>query len=254
MPLPRDPYREPRLPFGRLQIEDVFIPSVLVATMLGELRFCLGATMAVWRGLLEEIGGLRSVGGVLADDHALGELVTKHKFEVELSRYVVGTTVPETSLPALWSHELRWADPNFALAPAGYAFSFLIYALPLAVLYLAVSGNLVWGLPLLGIIVVLRVGLHYLAGAALGGGRRGDVWLIPARDSRASPFGPQASSADEFAGGRERTPLAQATAAYGRAVASALEPRVCTFTPLSVRIVPSTRCSSTTALLRSLCA
>ncbi len=167
---------------GALQIEDVFIPSVLVATMLGELRFCLGATMAVRRRLLEEIGGLRAVGGVLADDHALGELVTKHQFEVELSRYVVGTTIPEASLPALWSHELRWARTNFALAPAGYAFSFLIYALPLAVLYLAVSGNLAWGLPLLGIVVVLRVGLHYLAGAALGAGRRGDLWLIPMRD------------------------------------------------------------------------
>ncbi len=116
---------------GALQIEDVFIPSVLVATMLGELRFCLGATMAIRRGLLEEIGGLRAVGGVLADDHALGERVTERKFEIELSRYVVRTTVPETSLPSLWSHELRWARTNFALAPAGYAFSFLIYALPL---------------------------------------------------------------------------------------------------------------------------
>ncbi|HEY6450532.1 MAG TPA: glycosyltransferase, partial [Candidatus Cybelea sp.] len=71
---------------GALQIEDVFIPSVLVAAMLGELRFCLGATMAVRRSLLEKIGGLRAVGGVLADDHALGGLVAKHKFEVELSR------------------------------------------------------------------------------------------------------------------------------------------------------------------------
>ncbi len=194
---------------GALQIEDVFIPSVLVATMLGELRFCLGATMAIRRGLLEEIGGLRAVGGVLADDHALGERVTERKFEIELSRYVVRTTVPETSLPALWSHELRWARTNFALAPAGYAFSFLIYALPLAVLYLALSGNLVWGLPLLGVIIVLRVGLHYLAGAALGGGRRGDVWLIPdARLLEPRRFGPQASSADEFAGERERTRLA----------------------------------------------
>jgi ceramide glucosyltransferase len=165
-----------------MQIEEGFIPSVLVALALGKLRFCLGATMAVRRSVLEQIGGLPTLGATIADDHKLGQLVSARDREIELSRYVVQTAVPETTLGALWWHELRWARTNFALAPAGYAFSFLMYALPFALLYLAVSGNLALGLPLLAIVVGLRLLLHYLAREALSVGRAADVLLIPLRD------------------------------------------------------------------------
>jgi ceramide glucosyltransferase len=167
---------------GALQIEDGFIPSVLVALAIGKLRFCLGATMAVRRSVLEAIGGLAALGEHLADDHALGELVTQKGHEVELSRYVVRTTVPETALRELWSHELRWARTNLALAPVGYAFSFLMYALPLALIYLAVSRNFGWGLALLAIVLALRVALRYAARAALSVGHPSELWLIPLRD------------------------------------------------------------------------
>jgi ceramide glucosyltransferase len=167
---------------GALQIDDVFIPSVLVALALGPLRFCLGATMAVRAKVLEEIGGLAALGAGIADDYILGQLVTRRGYRIDLSRYVVQTTVPETTLPALWSHELRWARTNFALAPAGYAFSFLMYALPLAVVYLAVSHNLACALPVLVVALGLRVALHYLARNALGVTRGGELWLLPLRD------------------------------------------------------------------------
>jgi ceramide glucosyltransferase len=167
---------------GALQIEEGFIPSVLVALALGKLRFCLGATMAVRRSVLEQIGGLPALGETIADDHKLGQLVSARGREIELSRYIVQTSVPETTLGALWSHELRWARTNFALAPAGYAFSFLMYALPFAILYVAVSGNLALGLPLLAIVLGLRVLLHYLAREALNVRRATDVLLIPLRD------------------------------------------------------------------------
>jgi ceramide glucosyltransferase len=167
---------------GALGIQDDFIPSVLVALTLGALRFCLGSTMIVRRRVLEEVGGLAVVGDRLADDHALGELVTGQGHRIELARYVVRTTVPETTLPELWSHEIRWARTNFVLAPAGYACSFLMYALPFALLYLAVSRNLVWGPALLTIVAALRVAVHYLARSALRVAGPDDVWLIPLRD------------------------------------------------------------------------
>jgi ceramide glucosyltransferase len=168
---------------GAMQIEDVFIPSVLVALALGPLRFCLGATMAVRRRVLEAIGGLAALGETIADDHKLGELVTRSGKLVGLSRYVVQTTVPETRFGALWSHELRWARTNLALAPAGYAFSFLMYALPLSVIYLAVSRNVTLGVPLLLVTVTLRLALHYLARRALGVRWVSDALLIPIRDA-----------------------------------------------------------------------
>jgi ceramide glucosyltransferase len=167
---------------GALYIEDGFMPSVLVALALGKLRFCLGASMAVRRRVLEAIGGLAALGSHLADDHGLGGLVSRKGYEIYLSRYVVRTMIPETTLGALWSHELRWARTNFALAPAGYAFSFLMYALPFALLYLAVSRDWVLGLSLLGLIAALRLAVHYLARKALAVERSDDLLLVPLRD------------------------------------------------------------------------
>jgi ceramide glucosyltransferase len=166
---------------GALGIEDGFAPSVLVATAIGELRFALGATMAARARVLAEFGGLAALGETLADDHRLGQLVASRGYRIELLRYPVSTVVPETRLAALWSHELRWARTHFSLARAGYAMSFLMYALPLALFYLAVSRNLAWGLPLLALVLTLRVALHYLARKALRT-TRDDVWLIPLRD------------------------------------------------------------------------
>jgi ceramide glucosyltransferase len=167
---------------GALGIDDAFAPSVLVALALGEMRFCLGATMAVRGTLLDAIGGLSALGNTFADDHMLGQLVARQGYRVELSRYVVTTTVSETTIGALWSHELRWARTEYELSRTGYVFSFLIYALPLALIYLAVSHNLLWGLPLLAIVAGLRLAVHFLARQALGVTARDGVWLIPLRD------------------------------------------------------------------------
>ncbi|HYL26958.1 MAG TPA: glycosyltransferase, partial [Candidatus Nitrosotalea sp.] len=67
---------------GAMQIEEIFIPSVLVALALGKLRFCMGATMGVRRRLLDEFGGLAAIGNVLGDDHRLGELVAERGRDV----------------------------------------------------------------------------------------------------------------------------------------------------------------------------
>jgi ceramide glucosyltransferase len=167
---------------GALYIEDGFAPSVLVALALGKLRFCLGASMAVRRSVLATIGGLAALGQHLADDHRLGELVAESGREVVLSRYVVSTAITEKRLRDLWLHELRWARTNLALAPAGYLFSFVTYALPFALIYLAASRNLAWGIPLLAGVVGLRLAVHYLARWALCVRRTGDLALIAPRD------------------------------------------------------------------------
>lgn len=167
---------------GAAYVEDQFAPSVLVASTLGTLRFCLGATMAVRRHVLDEIGGLAALGPYLADDHKLGELVSARGYRVGLSRYIVATAIPETTLPALWSHELRWARTSFTLAPIGYLFSFLMFPLPLALLYLAVLRSLVIGAVLVACALGLRAVLHYTARAALGVTRDTPVWLGPLRD------------------------------------------------------------------------
>jgi ceramide glucosyltransferase len=166
---------------GAAHIEDEFAPSVLVALALGPLRFCLGATMAVRTAVLEAIGGLPALGPYLADDHALGELISRHG-SIALSPYVIETQVAESNFFDLWSHELRWARTNRAQAPAGYFFSFVTYPLPFALLYLAVARSPL-AIGLLALVVVLRIALHAAVRSALRITRSGDWWLIPARDA-----------------------------------------------------------------------
>jgi ceramide glucosyltransferase len=169
---------------GASYVEEQFAPSVLVAATIGRVRFCLGAAMAVRRDALESIGSVDALGPYLADDHKLGELVAARGYDVELSPYVVATTIGETKLSDLWSHELRWARTNLVLAPIGYAFSFLMFGVPLAALYLVVSRNLAIGLPLLAAAIGLRIALHYAARAALDVRERAPtLWLVPIRDA-----------------------------------------------------------------------
>jgi ceramide glucosyltransferase len=167
---------------GAAHVEDEFAPSVLTALALGPLRFCLGATMAVRRNVLERIGGLETLGPYLADDHALGELVSKQGLNVTLCPYPVKTAIPESRFDDLWSHELRWARTRRAQAPVGYAFSFVMYAVPFALLALVVTGGSDVALALLIYAVTLRGALHIGARRALRVTHASRWWLIPLRD------------------------------------------------------------------------
>jgi ceramide glucosyltransferase len=166
---------------GAMRSEEEFCPSVLVAVALGKMQFCLGATMAVRRSVLETIGGLEAIGTDLADDYNLGKLVASAGWDVALSRYTVRTTIAETTLRALWHREVRWARTNFRLATAGHIFSFLMYALPFAFVYAVLARDaLAYGLLLL--VAALRLSLHEAARKTLGNSRRDEPWLIPLRD------------------------------------------------------------------------
>jgi ceramide glucosyltransferase len=168
---------------GALHINDHFAPSVLVATALGPMRFCFGATMAVRRAVLAAIGGLDALASRLGDDYVLGALVTDGGYEVALPAYVVRNVVFESSLPELWQHELRWARTIRAQRPLGYAFLFLTNPLPSAVLFLAGSGSVALGLGLIGVSMALRIALHYAMARALRIRQERSVWLVPLRDA-----------------------------------------------------------------------
>ncbi len=167
---------------GAMFIEEQFAPSVLVADSLNPMDFCLGATMAVTRRALAEIGGFEAVAEYLADDHMLGKLVRRQGLRVELSDYVVETQVQETGLASLWAHEVRWSRTMRAARPLGYSFSFITYALPLAIAC-AVTAGASWAtLWLVFAAGTMRFALHAWARRALGARSQDAPWLIPLRD------------------------------------------------------------------------
>jgi len=169
-----------------LQINEWFLPSVLVSGLLQGDRYCFGATMAVRRDILARAGGLESLVNVLADDHMLGQVAIAQGYKVELSSYVVDNVVKERSFRALFAHELRWARTIRVLNPAGHSFSFLINTISVALISIAVS-DLTFDIAsieyaLIALAVILRLVLHDVVSRALEVPRPAPYWMIPLRD------------------------------------------------------------------------
>ncbi|MCX7380885.1 MAG: bacteriohopanetetrol glucosamine biosynthesis glycosyltransferase HpnI [Alphaproteobacteria bacterium] len=170
---------------GTAWINHAFLPGALLARALGR-QDCLGATMALRRETLVAIGGLESLADDLADDQMLGRRVRALGLSVGLAGAVVATTVPETTLGALWRHELRWGRTIRSLEPVGFALSALQYPLAWALLAIALSGA-AWSVVLFLAAWLLRAAIARLVEAELRGidetlATRTPVWLFPLRD------------------------------------------------------------------------
>lgn len=124
---------------GAQFIDDWFAPSVRIAHAGGSRRFAFGATIALRRDTLTQIGGFESLAGRLADDYWLGELTRRLGLTTVLSDVVVSTDVTETTLAALWTHELRWLRTIRSLNPAGFGFTFVTYTWPMLLLGAALA-------------------------------------------------------------------------------------------------------------------
>ncbi|MGA2717463.1 MAG: glycosyltransferase, partial [Candidatus Acidiferrales bacterium] len=66
-----------------------FAPGVLVARLIGDLDFMLGAVMATTKKQLAEIGGFEGMVDHLSDDYELGNRIAANGYRVELSRHPV---------------------------------------------------------------------------------------------------------------------------------------------------------------------
>jgi ceramide glucosyltransferase len=167
-----------------MQVNDQFLPSVLVALLIQPLAFCFGSTMAVRRSVLSEIGGIEELRTHLADDYILGALVHARGYRVGLCRYVVRNVMHETGLGSLWHRELRWARVIRSQRPLGYAFSFITFPLPFALLVLLLPGSTVAGLMLSTIALALRIAVNRCRPALVERppSESSSLWLIPARD------------------------------------------------------------------------
>src|ERR1700732_2257339 len=67
-----------------------FLPNVIAAVSLNAAHPCLGATIALHREVLAQIGGFRRFANELADDYAIGSAVRALGRKVVVSRFTVG--------------------------------------------------------------------------------------------------------------------------------------------------------------------
>ena len=166
---------------GAAYINHTFLPGALLARALGR-QDCLGATMALRRGTLERIGGLHALADHLADDAVLGRLVRAQGLGVALARTVPATTIPETNVPALFEHELRWARTVKSVEPTGFMLSAMQHPLFFAALNVGVSGGADWAWALFAAAWAGRAGFAHLTDRALGVPSGFTAWFLPFRD------------------------------------------------------------------------
>jgi ceramide glucosyltransferase len=98
-----------------------FVPSVLVTHLVsGGIDFALGAANAVRREVLAAIGGIATLGEVLADDHVLGKRVSQAGYRVTIASVCVPIWL-DSSLRDTLARLLRWCRTYRACRPVGYA-------------------------------------------------------------------------------------------------------------------------------------
>ena len=166
---------------GATQINHSFLPGALLARFLGR-QDCLGATMALRRQTLKDVGGLHALVHHLADDAVLGRLVAARGLRVTLARTLPGTTVAELRVAELYAHELRWGRTIQSLAPVGFALSSLQYPLFWAALAVGMSGLEPWTVAVFGLTWLGRAAAVVGVDAVLGLATAAPIWLLPIRD------------------------------------------------------------------------
>lgn len=166
---------------GAAQINHAFLPGALLARAMGR-QDCLGATMALTRDMLEQVGGLHALVDHLADDAVLGRLVCARGLSVSLADTIPATTVPETQLPALFQHELRWARTVKSLVPAEFAMSSVQYPIIWAALTVGVSGGDMRAWALFAFAWTWRAAMAWAVDRSLGVASGLTIWCLPLRD------------------------------------------------------------------------
>ena len=167
-----------------LTINAELTPNMAFALVTGAAKFCLGASTALRRSTLEEIGGLSSLADYLVEDYEMGRRIwTKGKRMVILP-YLVDTVVDLKTASAWWNHLVYWDQNNRAARPGALFSTIMIRPVPFAVLFaLSTLGSWI-GLSVMAATVavrlvtagiVMRWGLHDREGAR-------DLWLLPLRD------------------------------------------------------------------------
>ncbi|MFL6353097.1 MAG: bacteriohopanetetrol glucosamine biosynthesis glycosyltransferase HpnI [Bryobacteraceae bacterium] len=162
-----------------LGIATDFMPSALVAPLVGVREFGLGSTLAFRAADLERVGGFATVAEYLADDYQLAKRVSGIGKRVLLSQYVVETSVNESTWRGVWEHQLRWARTIRVSKGNSYA------GLPIAhagvwVLIAAACGA--WGSA--GILVTARIASALITGCFVLRSSVATVfcWLAPVWD------------------------------------------------------------------------
>jgi ceramide glucosyltransferase len=149
-------------------VESLFVNTdfanlVMLARKIEKSSYAFGATIAMRREVLDEIGGFLPIADLLADDYEIGYQVAKRGYRLELSNEVVDTVLAVGTWQRLLDHQLRWARTYRVNRPGGYFGSILTHGTFWAVVNVAYHGFSPLSCAVSGVVV----GLRYLVAARM---------------------------------------------------------------------------------------
>jgi ceramide glucosyltransferase len=162
-----------------MSINTYFLSNVVVARSMGLAQPCFGATIALRRETLEEIGGFEAFADCLADDYEIGAAVRKAGYEVAIPPFSVGHVCFERTAGELLRHQIRQSRTIRTIDPVGYAGAIITHPFALALIGSVLGSPL--GLLVAALAVVCRT-LQTIAIERTFALERQPYWLIPFRD------------------------------------------------------------------------
>ena len=158
-----------------------FLLDATFASVSGQIGdACMGSTIALRRETLAAIGGFARFADVLADDHAIGQAVRAQGLAIAIPPLLLTHACDETTLGAVWRHELRWAVTVRQLTPPlAYAGAVVTHPFPLALLGAVAHPGAGLG------VALVAIGIRVLAAMAAdraAGEVTAPKWWLPARD------------------------------------------------------------------------
>ena len=133
-----------------------FAAGVLIAWLFSEVNFMLGATMAVRKTVLAEIGGFESMVDYFSDDYELGNRIATNGHRVALIPHPVAIVYPRQALRDAFHHQLRWNLSIRFSRPAGHLGLIFTQSLPLAILAAICAPSIGWAVGVLAAYIILR--------------------------------------------------------------------------------------------------
>lgn len=118
-----------------LSLNADFMPSVIFAHVTGASNFCLGASAALHRSVLDEIGGLDALADYLVEDYEMGRRIWASGKKIAVLPYLVDTMVDLKHPSQWWNHQVYWDQNTRAARPGAFFATVLIRSVPFALLY-----------------------------------------------------------------------------------------------------------------------
>ena len=160
-----------------------FIPAVIIARRLLDMRFAMGSTVVLRKSDLARLGGFAALVDYLADDYQLGVRIASLGLRVHLSDYIVVSVLGATTFREQWDREVRWAQCSRISRPSEYPGLLFTYSVLWAVALVLATDFASQALMLFGVSLLLRWWVAWMITAYIGdeASHRWMIWL-PVRD------------------------------------------------------------------------